>query len=423
MDDRLSGTLVIVLALSGVLLYVAVTAAIAPPLHHAQEAEADGPTLVGSFGTASDGNIVQLAPNGSIVWERTGPVSYSDVSRMPDGTILAGFQAKRSDGSEYTGAQVIDRETESVVWEYTFDVHTGQNSEVHDVEYLPQRNEFLFVDMDHERLFTVDRTTKRITWQWNASEQFNRPENYLRSDWLHMNDVDHIGGDQYLVSVRNANQLLIVTRGEGVTEVINKDGSRETLFEQHNPQWLGDGAVLVADSENDRVVELHRNETTGEWEVAWKLRSVNGVPLDWPRDADRLANGNTLVLDTRNARLVEVTEAGDPVWSAPIPEQGYDADREGQEYPAGPAYTAAGDASDRFDQPFHAVDTLYGSIRYTVPLPYWVTDWHVLVTLLGLVLAGVGAWIRWRAGPIDAESEASELVEDAHIDEQQDADD
>jgi hypothetical protein len=105
---------------------------------------------------------------------------------------------------------------------------------------------------------------------------------------LHINDVDVIGEDRYLVSVRNANQLLIIERGRGVVEVINEDDDRNDascrgsgqlrdtdgdrdvrcgdpsiLDHQHNPQYLEEGAILAADSENDRVVELTKRAASG----------------------------------------------------------------------------------------------------------------------------------------------------------------
>ena len=48
--------------------------------------------------------------------------------------------------------------------------------------------------------------------------------------------------------------------------------------------------------------------------------------LDWPRDADRLPNGNTLITDSRNGRIIEVTPSGEVVWSYGGLKVPYDAD-------------------------------------------------------------------------------------------------
>lgn len=192
--------------------------------------------------------------------------------------------------------------------------------------------------MEHERIFTVEGG--EVTWEWNASSFYDAPPDPTTTDWLHINDVDVIDKGRYLVSVRNANQIVIVQRGSGVVDVINEDtsdtndascrgsgqladydrdgevkcGDPTVLDHQHNPQWLGDGAVLVADSENDRVVELHRT-TNGGWRPEWTLEGAGGIAFNWPRDADRLPNGNTLITDTLNRRIVEVNESGEVVWS------------------------------------------------------------------------------------------------------------
>ncbi|MFQ3319609.1 MAG: hypothetical protein ACI80F_001680 [Natronomonas sp.] len=92
----------------------------------------------------------------------------------------------------------------------------------------------------------------------------------------------------------------------------------------HRGGGNGTPTVLIADSRNDRVVEYARED--GEWTRAWVLR---GGGLDEPRDADRLPNGNTLVVDRRGDRLLEVTPTGEVVWEFYAPWQPYDAERIG----------------------------------------------------------------------------------------------
>jgi hypothetical protein len=61
----------------------------------------------------------------------------------------------------------------------------------------------------------------------------------------------------------------------------------------------------------------------GEWNRTWR---VSGG-FQWPRDADRLPNGNTLVTDSRNHRVLEVTPKGTVVWEVYTPWLPYDAER------------------------------------------------------------------------------------------------
>jgi len=401
MNERQQALALVVGGIALLTLFTAATAALAPPQHAAEQARVNDSTLVGAMGAGHDGGVYELNASGGETWEfERDAISYNDVSRLDEHRVLAAFQEKSRRCGRFeapcfrTGYRIINTTTNAIVSEWYFPVRTAMNSEVHDVEFLADRDETLVADMDRERVFTVNRSSGAITWQWNASQYYEAPPDPTRTDWLHINDVDRIDEGRYLVSVRNANQLVIVNRScTCVTESINQDRDHDVLFEQHNPQWLGDGAVLVADSENDRVVELHR-QPNGTWTVAWSLYGANGIQFDWPRDADRLANGHTLILDTRNSRLVEVERDGSVVWSTSIPEQGYDADRGGIEYPAGDPYNGTARGVNRgLRPPVPYVNTMYGAVRHVQPLPYWMSEWHLMVALVSLTFASAGGWI------------------------------
>ena len=423
--------------LVGTLAISAVTApAIGSPNREAAN-ETGALTLVGSQGGGPgwhEHGSVYLLNGSDVVWREGSAESYFDATRTPDGTVLAGFMQGGYDScGEYeppctrTGFRIIDPgPTPRVVEEYSFPVRTRRNSEVHDVERLDS-GEVLLTDMDAERIFTV--RDGEVSWQWSASSFYDAPPDPTRTDWLHINDVDVIDEGRYLVSVRNANQLLVVERGEGVVEVVNEDRSdrndancrqseqlRDTdgdgdvrcgdpsiLDHQHNPQWLGDGAVLVADSENDRVVELH--ERNGTWEVAWSLQRTAGVGLSWPRDADRLSNGNTLVTDTLNKRIVEVNESGEAVWSYRTDRIPYEADRLPiGEAVGGPTYgdTATDTVGERrTDSARSMLSVLLVGMQAIYPgLPFWFGETQLLLTLvsLGCLLGGAAIGLRKRGG-------------------------
>ncbi|MFB6143579.1 MAG: hypothetical protein ABEJ30_09600 [Halorientalis sp.] len=429
MDTETRGT---VLALAGVaLLLVTLTAsaAVAP-----DRGVTGGPgdarrTIVGIQGGGPgwhEYGSVALLEGHDVVWRESSAGSYFDVTMLDNGSMMAGFMDDGyQDCGPYqspcsrTGFRVIDPDPQPhVVSEYSFPVRTAKNSEVHDVEALPGGGHLL-TDMDRERIFVVE--DGEMVWQWNASSFYEAPPDPTTTDWLHINDVDRIGEDQYLVSVRNANQLVVVERGKGVVEVVNADtdandgsctrrgqladrngdgdvrcGDPDVLNHQHNPQWLGgdpagDGAaaVLVADSDNDRVVELHR--TNGTWEVAWTLDAAGGIPMKWPRDADRLANGNTLVTDTLNKRVVEVTENGTVVWSVSTERIPYEADR----LPEGERPTGSWYEGENPDQGDHVrvpvLDPATNLLRGVVPwLPFWYGGVQLGLTLVSLALVAAG---------------------------------
>ena len=401
---------------------LAVGAATAPQIGGADSA---GPTetLVGSQGGDdgyhADGNVFLLEGK-ERVWNEDSADSYFDVTGRDDGTVLAAFMR---DGYESgcgpypepcakTGFRIVDPDADggpAVTEEYAFPVRSKTDSEVHDVEELSP-GEFLVADMDRERLVVVEDGEE--AWTWNASSFYDPPEDPTRRDWLHINDVDAVDDGRYLVSVRNANQLLVVERGQGVVEVINEDdggsdgscqvlddelvdsdgdgdircGDPAILDHQHNPQWLDEGAVLVADSGNDRIVELHRNETTGEWEPAWTLERAERLALQWPRDADRLANGHTLVTDTRNSRLLEVAPNGTVVWSHRTPGIPYEAERLPDGERVGGERYGGGATDPGGDVPLLSAGRVVIHSLYPAT-PYWFVERHVAGVLVALLLA------------------------------------
>jgi hypothetical protein len=361
-------------------------------------------TLVGVQGVGSyhDGGSVRYFEGTDEGWRESSAPVYFDVTRLEDGRVLAGYMAGGYEACgpyeapcHRTGYRIIDPDpSPEVVEEWSFPVRNRVASEVHDVEPLPGGG-FVLADMEHERILIVE--DGEVTWEWEASTRYDAPEDPTTVDWLHINDVDRIGDGRFLVSVRNENQLLVLERGEGVVEVINEDGDADVLYHQHNPQWLGDGAVLVADSENHRVVELHRTES-GDWEPVWVLEGAGGQKFDWPRDADRLPNGNTLITDTRNARLLEVNESGRVVWERQFDYRTlpYEADRlpEGETV-GGPTYGDEGTAGAAGGE-VPVLTPLLRLASAAVRLPLWVGELHVFTTLVALALVGSGVGLRLR---------------------------
>ncbi|WP_458205865.1 hypothetical protein [Haladaptatus sp. NG-SE-30] len=363
------------------------------------QADTNTTTLVGVQGPGWGGNVTALDSNGSTLWTVGNAISYQDVTLLNNGSVLATY----ADGNfencgqfeppcKRTGVRFIDPEpTPKIIGQWSYPVRTRKDSEVHDAEMLPN-GELLVADMEYESIYTLNLSSGEQTWVWNASQYYDAPPDPTKTDWLHINDVDRIAPGRFLVSVRNTNQLLVIERGKGVVEVINENRDPTVLNKQHNPQWLGDGTVLVADSENHRVVELHRDESKGKWEVTWSVYEVQGIHFDWPRDADRLPNGNTLITDSRNNRVVEITQNGSLVASYRVQSLPYEADRIPVGESLGRAYEPRGGYEILGDQRLRipVLSSLLIGVRHVVAIPYWVSELHILVSFLAIVLCGWG---------------------------------
>jgi hypothetical protein len=434
MDRKRRGAVLVIGAVALLVVTMGASAALAPD---ASVAGTDGErrTLVGIQGGGPGWHqygSVAMYEGSDVAWRMDDTDSYFDVTRLDNGSVMAGFMdggyedcGPYESPCTHTGFRILDPDSQSIEYEYSFPVRSSGNSEVHDVEKLGN-GEYLLSDMEHERLLIV-RDGEPV-WQWNASSYYDAPDDPTRVDWLHINDVDVVDEGQFLVSIRNANQILVVDRQEGVIETINADdggaddscmpggkrqledtdgdgdvrcGDPEVLDHQHNPQWLGgtpggdgEAAVLVADSDNNRVAELHRED--GEWTVAWTLERAGGIDLRWPRDADRLANGHTLVTDTLNKRILEVDPNGTVRWSVTTNRIPYEADRPpAGEQPEGEWYVGE-TPTDRAGGGIPLLDEAAVMLRGVFPwLPFWYTGLDLSATAAAVVVAGVGARDLW----------------------------
>ncbi|MFP3909440.1 MAG: hypothetical protein ACLFVX_06230, partial [Archaeoglobaceae archaeon] len=110
-----------------------------------------------------------------------------------------------------------------------------------------------------------------------------------------------------------------------------------------------------------------------------------------------LENGNILVTDSLNHRVVEMTPGGDAVWSVSPGAVPYEADRLPQgEYPDG--LNGQDFTQDPVDEPtprtaqihIPLITMVFSAIKGTLLLPYWVNQWHFMGFILTLIIAAAG---------------------------------
>jgi hypothetical protein len=157
------------------------------------------------------------------------------------------------------------------------------------------------------------------------------------------------------------------------------------MYHQHNPYRLERwGTELIADSENDRIVEIDRESGEIVWTYGGK-----GL-LRYPRDADRLPNGNTLITDTLNNRVIEIDPEGEIVWEYEGIRIPYSADR--LSVPEEESRTVPG---WRLEGRTENVGAAVGVVRQLEGWGAWVFPiWMRLpemASFLGAVLAGLAA--------------------------------
>jgi hypothetical protein len=305
--------------------------------------------------------------------------------------------------------ETVDLGTGEVTRLYT---NVTEGGRWHDVDRLSP-SEDAVADIARDSVQVVNVTTGWTVWTWDARDTYppsagGDPD----GDWTHMNDVEELPDGDLLASVRNMDQVVRIDRETGVVSnwTLGRDDAHGVLHEQHNPDYIpserGGPSLLVADSDNDRIVEYHRSE--GAWERTWTYSRG----LSWPRDADRLPNGHTLITDTRNDRVLEVDGDGEVVWSAEV-HRPYEAERleTGAESRGGPAVEPttdetgavttdaprdAGDGSSGGFSPGRVLWTilpapLVAAVRWV--LPPWMHFPEMAV--LGVTLTVVAVWLGW----------------------------
>jgi hypothetical protein len=373
-------TLALVIAL--VASAAALTLAYEPPELEAGNVEkrANGTTIVAVQGFHFQGQgdkkkparLVGLDPMGNVSWiydgSKHGASWFYDSDPLPNGDVLA-VNTMRVRGEGKTQVYRLDPETKERIWSVRLDL-----TDTHDVDLI-NGDQLLVANMrqwdgdtgvSDDRLVIYDIsdvingtdgqvTEDDVVWEWHFKDHYpNSTDGGMNADWTHVNDVDKIGPGKYLASPRNFDQVIVVNRSTDEIDLrLGADDRTSIIHEQHNPMYLetedGDPTILVADSENDRVVEYTCTGTAGgdcEWERVW---TVGEDQLNWPRDADRLPNGNTLIVDSMGHRVIEVTPKGRIVWEAYVPWAPFDVERmaygdEGQR-----VYDDAGDAPTMHD--------------------------------------------------------------------------
>lgn len=338
-----------------------------------------------------------------VLWSHTKYVRYFDVDPLGDGKVMvvAGVPMNQSDQGRPRYATIIDWRNDTVVDRFYVGITT------HDVDYMGG-GEYAVADLHKQggSAYVYNRTTDEIVWEWQFRNHYSNNTGGGHGGYTHLNDIDIIdNGSAFLLSPRNFDRVVLVDRDtKEVNWTLGAEDRTEILYEQHNPVLLDQSppAVLVADSENNRIIEYQKR---GEfWEPVWSFQGharSSQQNLHWPRDADRLPNGNTVIVDTANDRVLEVTPSREIVWQfqhdrlhAP-----YDIEIVGQgDEPAGPSMT---EYEDAFAQPIVPADEgVHSRLTFTFNHGYFLVSWILPVwftrlhfALLILAAGGSAVWL------------------------------
>lgn len=365
-----------------------------------------------------NGDLVAFSSkNGDLLYYESEYGMYFDINPMPNKENTVRYAASETLIGTDCSSVETERCTRSVYEEVN--ISTGEKSRIysdvtphvsftrwHDVHQINETH-IAVASIYQDGVYIVDtegrtnRNEKR--WVWNASEEFDKPDDQ-KLDWTHLNDVDVRSNGDMILSLRNQDQVAYIEKTEDGYEMNDSRslGSMEdydTLYEQHNPDYIpkknGGPAILVGDSENNRVVE-YQQTGDGEWEKTFLYTDRR---MQWARDADRLENGDTLITDSDGERVIQVDKNGNKIWSAEIGRPYESEVLNSEEESSGPSYNRVSNGEELISEKPN--EDILVRTKYLLPrsvtnavlfaTPYWIT--YIDLLLLTPAVVFFGLWI------------------------------
>lgn len=260
--------------------------------------------------------VIEVDPSGTIVWQfGKGPADFSpdsiigvnDAQRVGKLTLMAGTgtpggQPEAPNCTNPAGCTdnrvlLVDRRGH-IVWQYGHFGPGGNgpgqiNTPVQNT-WLPNRH-VLITDQGNGRIIEVRVSDKQIVWEYDG---LNNP-----------NCAELLENGHILICDENNNQALEVTHTTPSTVVHTYTMAGGVLFSGVAfASRLRNGHTLITDSGNNRIVE-----TDEVGSVFWQYfsntdpNSTQRSTGPLPTRALRLRNGNTLISDQYNHRVIEVS--------------------------------------------------------------------------------------------------------------------
>ncbi len=294
---------------------------------------------------------------GTVVWEYSVPFGALGVGAgfeiLDDGTLLASLGK---------GPAIIDPGTDTVLWEDT--EHKGHHSItkttresvlilVQEVFYVENLGPFENCQLKGDFIREIDLATHQIIWEWHLKDYVDPAVHYLdeaicetgtddfspRGDWSHCNTVKYYPGyelngqiyNSILLNSRQLDTLFMIDHATGnILLSVGQHGMfggreppEEPLFHHaHEVSMLENGNYLMYDNRNllppfrSRALEIAVDPIAQTAEEVWSWTQPPEKKMydTWGGDANRLPNGNTLIVNSGKGRITEVEPNGEKVW-------------------------------------------------------------------------------------------------------------
>lgn len=268
--------------------------------------------VVWQFGDGSDkpGPTSVVGVNDA---ERFGPFTLISGTGIPAATPPLPGCSDPVNGCADNRVFIVDK-SGKIIWQYGQDGVAGSGSDqintpVHSAflsGFPGHRGLFVMItDQGNQRVIVVD-LAKNIVWQYGTTGVSGSGANQLSNP----NSAELLENGNVLIADENNNRVIEVKPAD--MSVVATFTAGGTVSGAAFASRLRNGNTLITDSNNNRIVEVDSHDTVVWQYVTNTLPGSNANPL--PTRGIRLRNGNTLISDQFNNRVIEVTKGGDIVF-------------------------------------------------------------------------------------------------------------
>jgi hypothetical protein len=259
--------------------------------------------------------VIEVTPSGKIRWQfgngpadltsGDSPVGVNDAQPVGDLTLVAGTGNPGGFGDCNPGPCPDNRvmlinHDKQIVWQYgQFGVTGSDRNELNtpvQSTWLPNGH-VLITDQANERVIEVNRE-KRIVWQYGITGGCTPIESPADNCLNNPNSAELLENGHILIADENNNRVIEVNRHHHILHTFSAQGAvGATAFASR----LENGNTLITDSGNSRAVEVDSGDN-----IVWQCVTnddPNSNPAPQPSRAIRLANGDTIISDQYNNRV------------------------------------------------------------------------------------------------------------------------
>jgi len=240
------------------------------------------------------GIILEVDWDSNLVWKVEVPYQNHDIRYLENGHVL--YHTYHPDGilPDEIAARMIGGRPET------------------------EFNGKIWGDVVHE----IDRDGRTV-WEWRACEHLDPEKDAIcrlenRTLWPYINSLWICKDGDILISLRATNEAIKVDRETGE---INARYGRGKITHGHDARELDNGNIMLFDNGShrheykpnySRVVEIDPNTD----QIVWEYKAPYPPDFYSPvcGGCERLPDGNTVICDSWNGRIFEVTFEGELVW-------------------------------------------------------------------------------------------------------------